>query len=43
MPDGRRFTDIGPDGSREMPLRGATYRAQALPTSALFACIRREK
>ena len=30
MIDGRSSTDIGPHGSREMPVWGADYRAQAL-------------
>ena len=36
MIDGRGSTDIGPHGSREMPVWGADYRAQALaqPTTA---------
>ncbi len=34
MLDGRSATDSGPHGSREMPVWGTTYRAQALSNPA---------
>ena len=35
MIDGRSSTDIGPHGSREMPVWGTQYRQQALQSPAL--------
>jgi mono/diheme cytochrome c family protein len=37
MIDGRSSTEIGPHGSREMPVWGADYRAQALAQPATAA------